>query len=150
VTVHGKGRAETGERGEEPAVAAWRMMRALVLDHERRKEACAALDLSFLKLKALRYVASEPMTMRELAARLTTDAPYATLLVDDLEERGLLERVCHPRDRRAKIVRTTAQGKAAARAADEILSVPPAGLSALGKEDAAQLVRVLRLVEQRA
>ena len=71
------------------------------------------------------------MTMGELAAKLGIDAPYATLVVDELERQGLVERRPHPTDRRAKLVATTDKGVAVADEADEIMSRPPVGLAML-------------------
>ena len=42
--------------------------------------------------------------------RIGVDPPYATLIVDTLEERGLVERRPDPADRRRKIVQLTASG----------------------------------------
>jgi len=46
-----------------PAEMAWQMMRELVLDNERRKEASSALGLSFARIKALRRIAESPLPM---------------------------------------------------------------------------------------
>ena len=79
----------------------------LVLDNERRREVSDAIGLSFGRVKALRRIARHPMTMGELAAKLGIDAPYATLVVDELERQGLVERGPHPTDRRVKLVTAT-------------------------------------------
>jgi len=126
------------------ATAVWRAMLALVHDrHDRRKEVCEALDMSFVRVKALRRLAGQPMTMRELASRLQTDAPYTTLVVDDLEKRGLVRREPHPSDRRAKLVTTTGLGRTEAARAEEIMTQPPPQMLAL---DAAELDALARLV----
>jgi DNA-binding MarR family transcriptional regulator len=128
----------------ERAAAVWRAMLALVHErHDRRKEVCEALDLSFVRVKALRRLAGEPMTMRELAGRLQTDAPYTTLVVDDLERRGLVLREPHPSDRRAKLVTATELGRREAARAEEILTQPPPQMLAL---DPAELDELARLV----
>ena len=67
-----------------------------------------ALGLSFARMRALRRLAAQPHTLRELAEQLEADPPYVTLIVDDLEERGLVQRTPHPEDRRAKLVQLTA------------------------------------------
>ncbi|GAA2350662.1 MarR family winged helix-turn-helix transcriptional regulator [Dactylosporangium salmoneum] len=114
------------------AAQVWRDLLALVHErHDRRKEVCEALDLSFVRIKALRRLAGEPLTMRELAARLQTDAPYTTLVVDDLEKRGLVRREPHPADRRAKLVTATARGRAEAARAEAIMTQPPPQMLAL-------------------
>ncbi|WP_344621137.1 MarR family winged helix-turn-helix transcriptional regulator [Dactylosporangium salmoneum] len=120
-------------------------MRALVLEEHARKkkEVCEALDMSFVRVQALRQVAEGPLTMRELAARLQTDAPYTTLVVDDLEKRELVRREPHPADRRAKVVVATAAGRDASALAEGILDQPPPSLLALSSEDLATLAAVI-------
>lgn len=130
----------------ENAVRAWERMCDLVLDHDRRKEVVDALGMSFVKTKALRRLAKGPMTMRELALQLLTDRPYTTVLVDDLEERGLVSRTVNPDDRRSKLVAVTDEGRAAAELASKILAIPPAALLALPPEDARALDRILARV----
>jgi DNA-binding MarR family transcriptional regulator len=128
-----------------PAAArVWRGLRALVLErYDRRKEVSAALDMSFIRAKALGRLATGPMTMRELAAALSTDAPYTTLVVDDLERRGLVRRAAHPTDRRSKIVTATPAGVAAARHAEDILNAPPAPVLELTEAELAALDRIV-------
>lgn len=133
--------APRGER--DPAQAAWQAMRELVLSHDRRQDVAAALEMSFARVKALRHVAAEPATGRRLATVLGVDPPYVTLIVDDLERRGLVERTPHPTDRRAKLVRATAAGRRAAQKADRMLDAPPAALRALPAEELAALERIL-------
>jgi DNA-binding MarR family transcriptional regulator len=86
------------------------------------------------------------MTMGEVAAALGIDAPYATLVVDELERQGLVERRLHPTDRRVKLVATTARGSAAARRANEILGRLPAGLATLAGPELEELARILEVV----
>ncbi len=122
---------------------AWRTMSDVVLDHDRKVAVSEALGLSFARVRALRRLAGEPLTLRALAERLAADPPYVTLIVDDLEGRGLVQRTPHPEDRRAKLVALTAAGRAAAARADEILDEPPAALLDVPAEDLAALLRVL-------
>ncbi|HWC78346.1 MAG TPA: MarR family transcriptional regulator [Pseudonocardiaceae bacterium] len=126
------------------AAHAWAGMRTLVHDlHDRRKEVSAALDLSFFRVKVLRRLSGGPLTMRELGAKLSTDAPYVTLMVRDLEERGLVSRTAHPTDRRAKVVTLTEQGREIADQAEQILIEPPDALLALDPDDIAALDRIV-------
>jgi DNA-binding MarR family transcriptional regulator len=128
----------------QTAGRAWQAMRSLVLEqHDRRAEVTQALDMSFIKVKALYKLARGPLTMRELTDALATDKPYTTLVVDYLEERGLVERTRHPEDRRCKIVTITEKGAVEAERALEILNAPPAPLRALPAEDLAELDRIL-------
>ena len=65
-------------------------MSDLVLDHDRKVAVSEALGLSFARVRALRRLAAEPLTLRALAELLAADPPYVTLIVDDLEKRGLV------------------------------------------------------------
>jgi DNA-binding MarR family transcriptional regulator len=115
----------------------------LVLDNQRRREVSDALGMSFGRIRAIRRIARSPMTMGELAANLGIDAPYATLVVDELERQGLVERRPHATDRRIKLVASTPQGTAIARQADEILGRPPDGLATLPKSQLEVVARIL-------
>ena len=128
---------------EDLARRAWRAMSDVVLDHDRKVAVSEALGLSWTRSLALRRLAAQPLTLRGLAERLAADPPYVTLMVDDLEERGLVKRKPHPDDGRAKLVELTTAGRAAAKRADAILDEPPAPLNDLPDEDLAALLRVL-------
>ncbi|RLV08622.1 MarR family transcriptional regulator [Streptomyces griseocarneus] len=133
----------------ETARRAWTNLREVVLGgNERRKEVVEALGMSFFRIKALRHIAQGPITLRDLADRLVTDRPYTTLVVDDLEGRGLVARTANPADRRSKIVTVTETGRAAAQRATEILSTPPAALLALPEEDLATLDRIMTAITE--
>lgn len=134
-------RSETSDH--DPARRAWGLMCDLVLDNERRREVSDALDLTFGRIRALRRIARSPMTMGELAANLGIDAPYATLVVDELERQGLVERRPHPTDRRVKVVRTTTAGTATAERAEQIMGRPPTGLTSLPGPELDALARIL-------
>jgi len=122
---------------------AWAHMRDLVLDNERRRQVADAVELSFGRVRALRRIAREPVTMGELAALLDVEAPYATVVVDDLQRRGLVERRPHPTDRRAKLVAATPAGVALARRAEEVMAEPPASLNALSADQLLALAQML-------
>lgn len=70
-------------------------------------------------------------------------APYATVIVDKLVSRELVERTAHPDDNRRKLVQLTASGRDAAALAGQILAEPPAALLALAPGDLALLEDVL-------
>ncbi len=125
------------------AGCAWRAMSDLVHDHDRKLAVSEALGLSWARVLTLRRLAAEPHTQRELAEWLTADPPYVTLMVDDLEKRGLVRRKPHPEDRRAKLVQLNAAGRAAAARAEAILDEPPAALREVPAKDLAALLRVL-------
>ncbi len=123
----------------------WLLMSDLVLDNTRRREVSEATGMSFGRVRAIRRLAREPMTMRELAGALGIDPPNATVVVAGMEKEGLVRRRPHPTDGRVKLVETTRKGKALARKADAILAAPPPGLTAL---PAAELEELKRLLER--
>jgi DNA-binding MarR family transcriptional regulator len=133
-----------GDATAETAREVWSLMSDFVLDHPRRRKVSDAVGMSFGRARAIRRLARRSMSMRELGAALETDPPNTTVIVDDLESRGLVRRRPHPTDRRAKLVEVTRKGKAVARRADDILATPPPGLAALGAEDLEALARILR------
>ena len=129
-----------GERADR----VWQRMRGLVHEHDqRRAQASTALGMSGTRVEAVRMVAAapEPLTMGQLAARLHTDRPYASVVVDDLERHGLVERLAHPTDRRVRRVAATAEGRRVAARAEAALgdyrerlrARPPAELAALDR-----------------
>lgn len=123
-------------------------MSDIVLDHDRKDAVSQALDLSWARIRALQWLAAQPHTLRELAELLVADPPYVTLIVDDLEERGLAQRIPHPQDRRAKLVQLTAGGRASAARAQAMLDEPPAAVLDLAPGDLVSLVRTLELIRQ--
>jgi len=134
-------------RTADLAERVWIKMSALVLDNERRHKVSRALGMSIGRVQALRRIAASPMPMGELALLLGIDPPYMTLVVDDLEARGFVERRDHPTDRRAKIVVATERGLAVAHEADQILDEPPEGLLTLSYEELIVLEAALGKVD---
>jgi DNA-binding MarR family transcriptional regulator len=132
--------------GPEAAAEVWQIVSDMVLDNARRRKVADSLGLSFGRARALRRIVAGPKPMGELADALGIDAPYLTLVVDDLERQGLVERRPHPTDRRVKLVVATRRGKDAARRAEAILGTPPERLAALDQRDLIELVRILRQV----
>ncbi|MEV4017046.1 MarR family transcriptional regulator, partial [Nonomuraea angiospora] len=75
------------------------------------RERAGALDLTAAQAVALRELTG-PMTMRDLADRMSCEPSNATFVVDRLEEQGIVERRPHPGDRRAKQLVLTSEGVA--------------------------------------
>lgn len=68
------------------------------------------LGLTEAQATALREMTG-PMTMRELADRMSCEPSNATFVVDKLQGLGLVERRAHPTDRRARHLVLTPEGK---------------------------------------
>jgi DNA-binding MarR family transcriptional regulator len=67
------------------------------------------LGLTVAQASALREL-TEPMTMSELAVRMSCEPSNATAVIDTLERHELVERHPHPTDRRAKLLTLTTEG----------------------------------------
>ncbi|GAA2746466.1 MULTISPECIES: MarR family winged helix-turn-helix transcriptional regulator [Kitasatospora] len=98
----------------EPQVIAERQLCGLVTGLAQRiaehvREHAAALGLTAAQATALREM-SGPMTMRELAERMSCEPSNTTFVIDKLEQQNLVERRPHPTDRRAKHLVLTSEG----------------------------------------
>ncbi|HEX3964384.1 MAG TPA: MarR family transcriptional regulator [Trebonia sp.] len=111
----------------------WVAMRDLVGSHPTRERLRAALDLGrgSGRVKSLMWLAAGPMSLGALAEAVGVDAPYATLIVDNLEERGLVARQPDPADRRRKLVTLTPEGSKAIGKLQQIEHDPPPGFARL-------------------
>ncbi|KOU42477.1 MarR family transcriptional regulator [Streptomyces sp. WM6373] len=78
---------------------------------EHVRERAATLGLTASQATALREM-SGPMTMRDLAERMSCEPSNTTFVVDKLEKQRLIERHPHPTDRRAKHLVLTPEGTA--------------------------------------
>jgi DNA-binding MarR family transcriptional regulator len=118
---------------DDSATRVWQALRAFVLAHDQRDELRDTLGLGrgTGRIKVLLRLTEGPLTLRDIAEFTGVDAPYATLIVDSLEARGLVERTPHPGDRRCKLVTLTPAGQQAAAHAAHIISQPPAGFTQL-------------------
>jgi DNA-binding MarR family transcriptional regulator len=127
-----------------PATA-WQLMRRFVEANGTNDELRERLGLGAGsgRIKVLFLLREQPMTLAQLADAHGVDRPYATIIVDKLEQLGFVERQPHPSDRRSKVVSLTPAGRDAAALADTILGEPPAALGAL---DAGQLTELIGLL----
>src|SRR4051812_49679078 len=95
------------------------------------------------KVRVLMQLAKESQSLGDIAEALQVDRPYATVLVNQLEEIGLVERTADPGDRRRKVVALTAAGRRAMREASDVLTTPPPELVALDRADLKRLGTLL-------
>lgn len=100
---------------------------------EHVRERAATLGLTAPQATALREM-SGPMTMRDLAERMSCEPSNTTFVVDKLEKQGLVERHPHPTDRRAKHLVLTVEGAALRSRLLELLAVD-SPLSGLGPQE---------------
>ncbi len=95
-------------------------------------------------LMLLSFTQAGELPIGKMGERLQVHRSSVTNVVEKLVDSGLAERVPHPTDGRATLVRITDAGRAAAEAATSVLNADLFGLGALGDRDQEELVRILR------
>src|ERR1039457_107947 len=120
---------------DDHATRVWVALQAFVRAQDRREELRETLCLGrgTGRVTALMQLNEGPLTLLDIAELIGVDAPYATLIVDHLEARGLVERTLHPGDRRRKLVTLTLAGREAAALAPHIMDQPPPPVGAGGR-----------------
>ena len=105
-------------------------------------------DLRPVEFTILTLIQENPdVSASQLARALAVTAPNIKLWIDRLAQRGLVERVPSPTDRRALHLRTTARGAAlAGDALAQLLAGEAAALAALSAGEQAILVELLHKV----
>ena len=128
--------------------AAWQLMRQFVEanKHSQMLKEQLGLGAGSGRIKVLFLLREQPMTLAQLADAHGVDRPYATIIVDKLEQLGFVERQPHPSDRRSKMVSLTPAGRDAAALADSIIGEPPAELRALDTGQLTELIGLLSLL----
>jgi DNA-binding MarR family transcriptional regulator len=117
----------------------------------RAEHALAEVGLSLAKLGALRHLvlASEPLTLTQLAERHCCGKSNVTQLIDRLEADGFVARTVDPSDRRNVRASLTPSGRAAYERASALLAVHEQELDErLGSEPRAELARGLRALRE--
>jgi len=140
-------RAKSGSEAD----AIWHRMVDLVWQTRRewRRKVGEATGISFNRARILWRLVDAPMTLRQIADDTGSDAPATTVAVNDLEERGLVERQPHPDNRRAKLVSLTRAGRQMVEQIQRtVRDDAPAGFAELSKTDLAHLRRILERVER--
>ena len=113
------------EPAVEPAAPHWTfsVLHAAHLIEERIEVALGKVGLSMAKHGALTELAraGEPLTLSQLAARLSCVRSNMTQLVDRLEADGLVRRLDDPADRRSVKAELTEAGKERQQAGDKAM-----------------------------
>jgi DNA-binding MarR family transcriptional regulator len=112
---------------------------------ERFGERAAALDFTRPQAGLLRLISREPgLSQQAIARRLGTPPSRLVALVDDLEQRGLIERRRNPGDRRNYALHPTAAGEQAMAALSQASLEHEVAISApLTQAERAQLSKLL-------
>jgi DNA-binding MarR family transcriptional regulator len=140
---------KAGARHEVDRV--WHAIVGLVMDSrgDWRRKVSLATGLPFSRVRALRRLDARPLTLHELADAMGSDAPAATVAVNDLEKRGLVERRPHAEDRRAKIVSLTPAGRRLLGTIRRLTDSAPDAFALLTAKDIAELTRIFQTLAGR-
>ena len=128
----------------------WQMMVDLVWETrgEWRRKVSDATGLPFSRARLLWRLLDEPKTLKQLADMTSSDAPATTVAVNDLEDRGLVERNPHPDNRRAKLVSLTLAGRKLVDLVQRTVhDDAPSAVQNLSKTDLAHLRRILERIK---
>jgi DNA-binding MarR family transcriptional regulator len=131
--------------GNPMADDVWRAMSSLVIDNRDgwKRAVVERSGLPFSRIRVLRRLARGPMTVKQVAAAATMDAPAATVAVNDLEDRGLVVRTPEPTNRRCKVVSLTDAGRDMVATIDATDDPAPDVLAGLSDDDLNTLGSVL-------
>jgi DNA-binding MarR family transcriptional regulator len=110
---------------------------------EWRRAVVAETGLPFSRVRILLRLANRPLTVKEVAAAATIDAPAATVAVNDLVVRGLVVREVDPGNRRCKLVSLTPAGRKLVAAVRAIDDPAPAAVADLTDEDLVALREII-------
>ncbi|MBX7433880.1 MarR family transcriptional regulator [Mycobacterium sp. Y57] len=123
----------------------WRDLAAFVIENRDswKRAVVEQSGLPFSRIRILRRLNRTPMTVKQIAAAATIDAPAATVAVNDLEDRGLVIRRVDPSNRRSKVVSLTDAGRQAVQGIDAVHDPAPEALAVLSDRDLAELRRIL-------
>ncbi|KLU08343.1 MarR family winged helix-turn-helix transcriptional regulator [Kocuria sp. SM24M-10] len=140
----GPGRlAQTG-LAQEPVFL---MARAASMGSSQANRGLGDLGLKVRHYSVLALACSdEGPTQRELSAFLVLDPSQIVAIIDELEERGAVQRQADPRDRRSKIIVPTPEGRMLyARAKEVVDAATERSLAALSPAQREELTRLLRM-----
>jgi DNA-binding MarR family transcriptional regulator len=95
-------------------------------------------------LMLLSFTRAGALPLGKIGERLQVHRTSVTNIIDKLEADGLVRRVPHAEDRRATLAEITDEGRAAAKAATEVLNAESFGIASLPPRDLERLTTILR------
>jgi DNA-binding MarR family transcriptional regulator len=126
----------------------WRAMAALVIDNRDgwKRVVIERTGLPFSRIRVLKRLSRQPMTVKQLAHAAAMDAPATVVAVNHLEDRGLALREIDPTNRRCKVVSLTDAGREMVRQIDAVDDPAPNVLRALDDVQLAELKAIIEKV----
>jgi DNA-binding MarR family transcriptional regulator len=127
----------------------WRAITSLVHDNRDgwKRAVVEQAGLPFSRIRILKRLSRQSMTVKQLAHAATMDAPATTVAVNDLEDRGLVVRETDPTNRRCKVVSLTDAGRDVVAKIDAVEDPAPDALAAL---EPAQLKALKAIIDKAA
>ncbi len=128
----------------------WRVMASLVHSNRDtwRRAVIERSGLPFSRFRVLSRLDDGPRSVKALAVAATLDAPAATVAVNHLAERGLVDRKVDPGNRRTKIVSLTGAGRELLDSVRSIGDPAPSAFEVLSEEELSTLAELLDKVTQ--
>jgi DNA-binding MarR family transcriptional regulator len=122
-------------------------MAALVIDNRDawKRAVVEQSGLPFSRIRVLKRLSRQSMTVKQLAHAATMDAPATTVAVNYLEDLGLVVRETDPTNRRCKVVSLTDAGREVLAKIDAVEDPAPDALATL---DPAQLKVLKKILDQ--
>ncbi len=123
----------------------WRAIASLVNDNRDgwKRAVVEQTGLPFSRIRILKRLSRQPMTVKQVAHAAAMDAPATTVAVNDLEDRGLVVRKTDPTNRRCKVVSLTDAGRAMVHKIDAVEDPAPNALAALDPAELEELLAIL-------
>ena len=117
--------------------------------HFRQQNLVKANSLAFNTLVTLNELADSCLTMSDLASRLEITKQQLTKLVNDLEEKDLVNRIHNPQNRRQVYIRITDHGCTLLKVLrEEMLYGTVSALSGYTEEELAEMDYCLRRLDE--
>ncbi|MEU4812937.1 MarR family transcriptional regulator [Nocardia fluminea] len=123
-----------------------RLHRRMTADLDQALRPLKLTTTSYMLLITVRFSDDEAMSLVELSRALIVHPATVTLLVDQLEKLGLIERRPSPRDRRATLATLTDTGRTELSRATDVLEGLSFGLPGTDPAGAYEIVEALRQV----
>lgn len=145
--------SERGQAGVEDTVLGtligYRMKRAYMQIQPQAQRALAEDDLRVVSFSCLSIITDNPgIVQSELAESLQMERSNLVVIIDELEERGLIARKKVPTDRRRYALNATLRGRHLRdRAAKRVKEAEDEVIGHLEDEDRARLLAVLERLE---
>lgn len=146
-------RAHGWEGPDRGMAAVVSLMRAQQIVLGRVEDAVRPFGLSYARyelLTLLSFSRTGELPLGRIGDRLQVHPASVTGAIDKLESQGLVERVRHPRDRRAVLARITDRGREVVAEATAALNEGPFADVGLTDDEAEQLIGVLTALRRRA